>query len=89
MCPFDYTAVAVIGKVVRTLTSLTTPVGLTDVTSIDRPKSVRSHSVIEDLCGVYFVVTMLFGFFCACRGVILKGVPFFGRRNDALKQFVW
>ena len=53
MRPFDYTAVAVSGKVVRTLTNLTVPVGLTAVTPTDRPKSVRNRCVIEVFEGVF------------------------------------
>ena len=48
------------GKVVRTLTGLTTPVGLTAitptdraVTPTDRPKSVRNCCVIEVFGGVF------------------------------------
>ena len=48
-----YTAVAVSGKVVHTLTGLTTPVGLTAVTPTDRPKSVRNCCVIEAFGGVF------------------------------------
>ena len=33
----------------------------------DRPKSVRNCCVIDVFGGV-FVVTLLFGFFCRCRG---------------------
>ena len=52
MCPFGYTAVAVSEKVVRTLTGLITPDGLTAVTPTDRPKSVRNRCVIEVLGSV-------------------------------------
>ena len=62
---FDYTAVAVSGKVVR---DLTTSVAVTAVTPTDRPKSVRNLCVIEVFGGVFYVVTMLFGLFCECRG---------------------
>ena len=43
MCPFDYTAVAVSGKVELSLTSFTTPIAwmLSVISAIDRPKSVR------------------------------------------------
>ena len=57
-----YTTFAASGKVVRTLTGLTTPVGLTAVTQTDRPKSVR-NLLCKQLAFLY-VVTMLFGFFC-------------------------
>ena len=40
VCPFDYTAIAVIGNVDHTS-------GVTTVTPADRPKSVRNHCVIE------------------------------------------
>ena len=42
MCPFDYTAVAVSGKVERLKTGLTTPIAwmLSVTSAIDRPKSV-------------------------------------------------
>ena len=46
MCPFYYTAVAGIGKVVP-VNRLTTPVGVAVVTPSDRPKSVRNRCVIE------------------------------------------
>ena len=55
--PFDYTAVAVSGKVERSWTGLTTPVGLTAVTSTDRPKSVHNRHVIEVFGGVFHVLT--------------------------------
>ena len=45
VCPFDYTAVAVSGKVERSS-------GVTVVTLTDRPKSVRNHCVIEVFGGV-------------------------------------
>ena len=31
-------------------------------------KSVRNSCVIEDFGGVFYVVTLLFGFFCGYRG---------------------
>ena len=67
VCPFDFTAVAVSGKVERSLTGLTTPVGLTAVTPTYRPKSVRSMCN-RSFGGLFYVVTMLFGLFCGCRG---------------------
>ena len=42
---------------------------MTAVTPTDRPKSVRYRCVIEVFGGVFYVVTMLFGFFCGCMGV--------------------
>ena len=50
-CTIDYTTFAVSGNVVRTSTSLTTPVGLTAVTPTDRPKSVR-HCCLTSPFGV-------------------------------------
>ena len=41
--------------------------GITDVTPTDRPKSVRIRCVIKVFGGVFYVVTLLFEFFCACR----------------------
>ena len=41
---------------------------VTVVTPSDRPKSVRNRCVIEVFGGVFCVVTLLFGFFCECRG---------------------
>ena len=46
VCPFDYTAVAVSGKVEHSLTGLTTPIAwmLSVTFAIDRPKSVLKLS---------------------------------------------
>ena len=41
--------------------------GVTAVTPIDRPKSVHTRCVIEVFNVVFYVVTILFGFFCWCR----------------------
>ena len=41
-------------------------------TPTDRPKSVRNRCVIEVFGGVFYVVTLLFGFFCGCIGVCHK-----------------
>ena len=68
MCPFDHTAVAVSGKVVRTYTGQTTPVGLTAVTPTDRPKSVRNWCEIEVFDGVFVCCHDAFWIFCGCRG---------------------
>ena len=46
VCPCDYTAFAVSGKVGIPWTCLTTQVELAFVTSTDRPKSVHNHCVI-------------------------------------------
>ena len=66
VCPFDYTAVAVSGKVGYPLTGLTTPVGWL-VTPTDRPKSVRNRCVIEVFGGVC-VLSFGFRIFCWYRG---------------------
>ena len=42
---------------------------VTAVTPTDRPKLVRNRCVIEVFGGVFYVVTMFFGFFCGCMGV--------------------
>ena len=42
--------------------------GATAVTPTDLPKSVRNRCVIEVFGGVLYAVTLLFGFFCGCRG---------------------
>ena len=63
--PFDYTALAVSGKVVNRFNHTS---GVTAVTPTDRPKSVRNRCAIEVFGGVFYVVTLLFGFFCGCRG---------------------
>ena len=42
--------------------------GVTAVTQTDRPKSVRNRCVIKVFGGVIYVVTLLFGFVCGCRG---------------------
>ena len=59
MCPFDYMAVAVSGKVgPENQVNHTSWVAV--VTPTDRPKSVRNRCVIELFCGVVHVVTLPF-----------------------------
>ena len=41
---------------------------VTAVTPTDRPKSVRNRCLIKVFGGVFYVVTLLFGFSCGCRG---------------------
>ena len=41
---------------------------MTVVTLTDRPKSVRNRCVIKVFGSVFYVITLLFGFFCGCRG---------------------
>ena len=41
---------------------------LTAVSPTDRPKLVRNRCVSKFLVAFLYVVTMLFGFFCGCRG---------------------
>ena len=42
--------------------------GVIAVTPTDRPKSVRNRCEFEVLVVFFYVVTLLFGFFCGCRG---------------------
>ena len=56
MCPFDYTAVAVSGKV-GPVNQVNHTSWVAEVTSTDRSKSVRNRCVIELFCGVVCVVT--------------------------------
>ena len=42
---------------------------VTAVTPTDSPKSVRNRCVIEVFGGVFYFVTMLYGFFCWGMGV--------------------
>ena len=58
MCPFDYTAVAVSGRLARKPVNHTSWVAL--ATPTDRPKSVRNRCLIELFCGVVCVVTCPF-----------------------------
>ena len=41
---------------------------MTAVTPTDRPMSVRNCCVIKVFGGVFYVVMLLFGFLCECRG---------------------
>ena len=66
MCPFDYTAVAVSGKV-GPVNQVNHTSWVAVVTQIDRPKSVRNRCVIELFSGVVCVVTLPFCHFCWCR----------------------
>ena len=70
MCPFDYTAFAVSGKVGIPLTGLTTPVGLL-VTPTDRPKSVRNRCVIEVFGGVCVCCPLVFEFSVGIGGFVI------------------
>ena len=67
MCPFDYMAFAVSGKVGI---PLTTPVGLL-VTPTDRPKSVRNRCVIEVFGGVCVCCPLVFEFSVGIRGFVI------------------
>ena len=51
MCPFEYTAVAVSGKV-GPVNQVNQTSWVAVVTPTDRPKSVRNRCVIELFCGV-------------------------------------
>ena len=57
--PFDYTAVAGIGKVGH-VNQVNHTSWVAVVTPIDRPKSVRKRCAIELFCGVVCVVTLPF-----------------------------
>ena len=61
VCPFDYTAFAVSGKVGIPLTSLTTSNWVAIFTPTDRHKSVRNRCVIEVLVA-FLCCHVLFGF---------------------------
>ena len=52
------------------------------VTPADRPKSIRNRCVIEVFGGVLCVDTLLFGFFCRCKG-------FCHRAGSDLFLFLW
>ena len=56
MCPFDYTAIAGVGRLARKPVNHTSWVAV--VTPTDRPKSVRNRCLIELFCGVVCVVTL-------------------------------
>ena len=43
-------------------------IGVTAVTPTDRPKSVCNRCVINVFGGIFYVVALLFVFFCGCRG---------------------
>ena len=64
VCPFDYTAVAVSGKVDR----FNHTSWVTAVTPTDRPRSVRNSCVIKVFGGVFMLSRCFFGLFCGCRG---------------------
>ena len=67
MCPFDYTVVAVSGKV-GPVNQVNHTSWVAVVTPTDRHKSVRNRCVIELFCGVVCVVTLPFWHFCWCMG---------------------
>ena len=58
VCPFDYTAVAGVGRWARKQVNHTSWVAV--VTPTDRPKSVRNYCLIELFCGVVCVVSLPF-----------------------------
>ena len=53
MCPFDYTAVAVIWECLALVNRFNHTSLVTAVTPTDRPKSVRNGCVIECFGGVF------------------------------------
>ena len=46
--------------------------GVTAVTPTDCPKAARNRCVIKVFGGVFYVVTLLFGFFFGCRGFCVR-----------------
>ena len=60
------------------------------VTPADRPKSVRNRCVIEVFGGVLCVVTLLFGFFCRCKGFCHRAESdlFLFSSNNCIHRFV-
>ena len=48
---------------------------MTAVTPTDRPKSVRYGCVMEVFGGVFYVVTLLFGFFCWLGAFVQVHLP--------------
>ena len=48
---------------------------MTAVTPTDRPKSVRNRCVIEFFGGVFYVVTLSFGFFCGVGAFVIGPSP--------------
>ena len=69
MCPFDYTAGIVSGRVGYPLTGLTTQVGwllLLQLTVLRRSAIV----VLSRFWWRFCVVKLLFGFFCECRDFV-------------------
>ena len=67
MCPFDYTAFVVSGKVGYPVNGFNHTSEMTAVTPTDRPKSVRNRCVIEVLVA-FLCCPLLFEFFCWHRG---------------------
>ena len=59
VCPFDYMAVVVSGKV-RPVNQVTYTSWVALVSPTDRPMSVRNRCVIELFCGVVCVITSSF-----------------------------
>ena len=49
--------------------------GVTAVTLTNRPKSVRNRCINEVFGDVFYVVPLVYGFFCGCRG--------FGHRTES------
>ena len=73
VCPFDYTAVAVCGKVERFVNRFTHTIWVTAVTPTDRPNSVRNRCVIEVFGGV-FMLSHCFLDFSVSVGVFVIGL---------------
>ena len=73
VCPFDYTAVEVSGKV-GPVNQVNHTSWVAVVTQTDRHKSVRNRCVIELFCDVVCVVTLPFWHFCFDVGAFVIGL---------------
>ena len=85
MCPFDYTAVAVSGKVGPV--NEVNHTSWVAVTPTDRHKSVRNRCVFELFCGVVCVVTLPFGVWAFVIG--LSQIPSFFSWNFVPMKYSW
>ena len=75
MCPFDYMAVAVSGKVEHSLVNrFSHNSGVTDVTRTDSPKSVRNRGCVIEVLGGVFVLSRCFLDFSIGVGAFVIGL---------------
>ena len=86
VCPFDYTAFAVSGKVERSETGLTTPVGWLLLRPLTVPKSVSNRCVIEVLVAL-FVLSRCFLDFSVGVGAFVIGLSQIS--TFFLKNCIW